>query len=289
MLVGEHELYCCGARVLIKDGKVRVLTEPRITYCPLHEALHGTRNIDKATVEGSVLRKINDLGFCCEHRSFNDSLIVLYGSSETISVCMNQGLLDCAVTACDGAGTVITSNPSLVQGIGARLTGIIRTSPIKDTIEHIKANRGIVLEEATARIDQAEGVTKASELGHRRIAVTVASFDSESIKRIRGVESERGLEVAVFSVCNTCASESDVDRILSGADIACASASELIRERVGPKAIMQLGVTIPIFALTKLGKKLLLSYLMEFDEGIVAFRNRNMPYTVEGRGPRLRA
>ena len=59
-------------------------------------------------------------------------------------------------------------------------------------------------------------------------------------------------------------------------------------EEIGPKALMQLGVTIPVFALTKLGKRLLLSYLMEFDESLVAFRTRKMPYIVEGKGPKLR-
>jgi hypothetical protein len=51
---------------------------------------------------------------------------------------------------------------------------------------------------------------------------------------------------------------------------------------------MQLGVAIPLFALTKLGKRLLLTYLMHFDESIIAFRSRKMPYMVEGRGPIIR-
>ena len=287
-LVGEHEFYCCGAKVLVKDGEVKVLTEPRIVHCPLHGTLYGTKTVDREAVKRSVSMKIAGHGFCCEHRSFDGSLVVPYGSSELISVCMKKGLLDCAVTVCDGAGTVITSNPELVQAIGARLTGIIRTSPIKSTIEYIKANRGIVLDEASAQIDQAEGAARAAELGYRHIAVTVASYNSEYIQKIRRIGKERGIEVAVFSVCNTCASEADVERILAGADVACASASKLVREKIGPKALMQLGVTIPVFALTKLGKNLLLAYLAEFDESIVAFRTKKMPYLVEGKGPQLR-
>jgi len=287
-LVGEHEFYCCGSRVLIKDGEIKVLTEPRITYCPLHEAFYGTKKVDKAAVKRSVLMRINDLGFCCEQRIFKDSLVVPFGSSEIISVCMRKGLLDCAVTVCDGAGTIITNNSSLVQAIGARLTGIVKTSPIKGIIGYIKGNKGIVLDESSAIIDQTEGVVKAVELGYSRIAVTVASFNSDSIKKIRKAEKEREIEVAVFSVCNTCADKVDISRISSGADIVCASASKLIREIIGPRALIQLGLTIPVFALTKLGKDLLLSYLMEFDESIVAFRTKKMPYIVEGRGPDLR-
>ncbi|MCD6240604.1 DUF2099 family protein, partial [Candidatus Bathyarchaeota archaeon] len=169
---GEHEIYCCGARVKIKDGKIEVLTKPRISYCPLHEALYGTKRIDEEAVKQSVQMKIRKFGFCCENRIFDDSMVVPYGSSEIIRVCMEKKLLDCAVTVCEGAGTVITANPSLVQAIGARLTGIIKTSPIKGIIKHIKEEKGIILNEASAKIDQAEGVLKAANLGYKRVAVT---------------------------------------------------------------------------------------------------------------------
>jgi len=286
ILVGEHEFHCCGARVLIKNGEIKVLTEPRITYCPLHEAIYGTKTLDREAVKRTVEIKIKDLGFCCEDRIFDESSVVPYGSSEIISVCMRKGLLDCAVTVCDGAGTVIADNAGLVQAIGARLTGILRTSPIRSTIEDIKTKGGRVLDEESARIDQAEGVVKAAGLRHERIAVTVASFNSDSIEKIRRFEKKRAFRAAIFSVCNTCADEADVDRILMGADVVCASASRLIRDRVGPNAILQLGLTIPVFALTRLGKELLLSYLMEFGESLVAFRTGRMPYLVDGRGPR---
>jgi len=284
--VGEHEFYCCGARVLIKDGAIEVLSEPKISHCPLHEAIYGIKTLDREAVRRTAEIKIKDLGFCCEDRVFDESSIVPYGSSEIISVCVKKGVLDCAVTVCDGAGTVIANSAGLVQAIGARLTGIVRTTPVRSTIEYIKAKGGRVLDEESARIDQAEGAVKAAGLGHRRIAVTVASFNSDSIEKIRRIEKERAIRTVIFSVCNTCAGEGDVNRILMGADVVCASASRLVRERVGPRALLQLGLTIPVFALTSFGKELLLSYLMEFSESIVAFRTRRMPYIVEGRGPK---
>lgn len=283
---GEHEVLCCGARVRIRNREVEVLTKPRVAYCPLHEALYGTKTIDEEAVKLSVKMKIEGFGFCCENRSFDPSLVVPYGSSEIIRVCMEEGLLDCAVTVCEGAGTVISSNPSLVQGMGARLTGIIKTSPIEKIVNHIRANGGFVLDEATARIDQAEGVRKAVELGFQHIAVTVASFQSGFIAQIREVERENeGVEVAVFSVCNTCASAEDVERVLD-ADVVCASASRLIRQRVGPKALVQLGVSIPVFALTELGKTLFLAYLSRFRDKLVVFRSSKLPYIVKERGPK---
>jgi len=284
--MGEHEIQCCGARVRICGGKIEVISEPRILRCPLHEALYGFESIDKEAVKKTIEAKMRTYGFCCQHRVFDDSTVVPYGASEMIKVCMEQGMLQCAVTVCEGAGTVIAWNPSLVQGIGARLTGIIKTSPIQENIQHIEAQGGIVLDPTSAKIDQAEGVKKAIELGFEKIAVTVASFQSGKIAEIRETEKKEGASVTIFSVCNTCATEEEANRIMN-ADLVCASASQILRERVGPKALMQIGVAIPIFVLTEKGKKMVLSYLSRFTDKIVVFRSR-LPYLVEGRGPTLK-
>ncbi|MEM1586017.1 MAG: DUF2099 family protein [Candidatus Bathyarchaeia archaeon] len=287
-VAGEHEFYCCGARVLVSRNGIKVLSEPRVKYCPLIELLYGVHEINAETVKQIVETKVKGFGFCCEHRIFDPSMVVPYGSSEIISTCMEDGLIECGITVCEGAGTVITANPKLIQEIGARLTGIIRTSPVKSIIEYIEGKGGIILDRENARISQEEGVLKAADMGYRRIAVTVTGFNSRSIEEIRRIGRERMLEVAIFSVCNTCVSREDAEIISSGADVVCASASKIIREVVGPRALMQLGITIPVFVLTKLGKKLLLSYLNRFEDKIVVFRTTNLPYLVKGRGPRLR-
>ena len=283
----EHEILCCGACVKICDGRINVVSEPRIQSCPLNESLYGFKTTDKETVKKIVKVKMKKYGFCCEHRVFDDSIVVPYGASEMIKTCMENGLIECAVTVCDGAGTVLTWNPSLVQGIGARLTGIIKTSPLPSTIKHIETNGGLVLDPASANIDQAEGVKKAIALGYKGIAVTVASFQAKEITRIRKVEKKEDVDVTVFSVCNTCATETDSKHIAK-ADIVCASASKIIREHIGPKALMQIGVTIPVFALTEKGKEAILNYLSGFNDKIVAFRSSSLPYLVKDRGPRIR-
>jgi putative methanogenesis marker protein 8 len=199
---------------------------------------------------------------------------------------MQTKLLDCAVVVCEGAGTVITSNPSLVQGIGAYLTGIIKTYPIAEIIQHIKTNHGSVLDPTKAKIDQAKGFKKAAEMGFKRIAVTVAGFQTQHITMIRHLEKRLGADATIFSVCNTCATEKDV-RYIAKADIVTASASKTIREQLGPKALMQVGVTIPVFAVTERGKRTMLAYLSNFDDKIVVFRVC-LPYLVEQRGPTLK-
>lgn len=252
---GEHEIYCCGARVRISKKGVEVLSEPLVEYCPLHQASYGTKQIDAEAVKKSVEVKIAGFGFCCGSRGFNSEPVVAYGASEMMRFWLEKGLMECAVIVCEGAGTVITSNGKLVQGIGARLTGIIKTSPIKEIIEKIRNSGGVVLDESSALIDQLEGVEKALDLGFRRIAVSVAGFQSKAISEIRKLEDAAQADVLIFSVCNTCISNTDVTYIAK-ADIACASASKILREEIGKKALLQLGVIIPVYALTDKGKNL---------------------------------
>jgi putative methanogenesis marker protein 8 len=280
---GEHEIYCCGARVRISERGIKVLTEPLIEYCPLHEAMYGTKRIDADSVRKSVEMKIAGYGFCCGNRLFDAEQIVAYGASEMMHVWLEKRLIDCAVVVCEGAGTVITANGKLVQEIGARLTGIIKTSPISETIERIEADGSFILHKVSARIDQVEGVKHALNLGFKRVAVSVAGFQAKAISEIRKIEAG----VLVFSVCNTCVGNADVMHI-ANADIVCASASRILRAKIGKKALLQLGVTIPVYALTEKGKRLVLEYLAEFKDKLVAFRTSKLPYALESKGPRLK-
>ncbi|MEM2987674.1 MAG: DUF2099 family protein [Candidatus Bathyarchaeia archaeon] len=285
---GEHEIYCCGARVRISEKGIEILSEPTIKYCPLHETLYGTKKIDGEAVKKSVEMKIAGFGFCCGNRAFDDEPIVAYGASEMMRVWLERRIIDCAVVVGEGAGTVITSNGRLVQAIGARLTGIVKTSPIPEIIQKIKSQGGTVLDEKSAIIDQVGGVKRALDLGFRHVAVSVAGFQSKVISDIRKIEVDAKADFLIFSVCNTCVGKADVEHI-ARADVVCASASKILREEIGKKAILQLGVTIPVYALTEKGKRLVLAYLAEFKDKLVIFRIGRLPYEVEGKGPQLKS
>lgn len=283
----EHEFLCRGACVRICNGEVEVLTDPAVRHCPYVEAVYGIRHIDREAVKRIVKLRMERFGFCRPHRSFDFGLVVPFGSSEIISVCMKEGLLDCAVTVCEGAGTVISWDPDLEQGIGARLTGILRTSPIKEIVHYIREHGGAPLDAEHATINQPLGVERAIEMGFKRIAVTVIGPRARDIPKIRRIERRHeNVKVAVFSTCNTLVRPEDVE-CLEMADFVCSSASKIVRERIGPKAKMQLGVSIPVFILTDFGKALALTYLMRVKANLVVFRAR-MPYIVEGKQPVLR-
>jgi len=174
-----------------------------------------------------------------------------------------------------------------VQAIDARLTGIIKTSPIREIIGHVEAEGGVVLDKNDARINRVDAVKHAFDLGFKRIAVTVAGFQAKAISEIREFEAVVETDALIFSICNTCAVDADVKDIAK-ADIVCASASKTLRNEIGGKALLQLGVTIPVYALTERGKRLVLAYLVEFNEKLVVFRTGKLPYLTEVRGPKLK-
>ena len=55
-------------------------------------------------------------------------------------------------------------------------------------------------------------------------------------------------------------------------DLVWSCASKAVREIVGPKAKMQIGISIPVFALTQEGKRLVLNRALRFPDGLVLHR-----------------
>jgi len=275
-----HELLCRGARVLVRGCEVEVLTDPAVSSCPYVRAVYKIENIDREAVKRILEDKIREFGFFCPHRSLESDLVVPFGSSEMISSVMGD-LIDCAVIVCDGAGSVITWNPKLVQGIGARMNGLLKTTPIPEVIERIREMGGVTLDDP--RIDQVAAVRKAIEMGFKRIAVTVIGPMAHEIEELRAIES---VKLAIFSTCNTLVREEDIPH-LEKADIVCASASRVVIERIGPKALIQLGIHIPVFVLTSFGKAIALRYLEGMRSPILISRSR-LPFLKEDALPRLR-
>ena len=202
-----HELFCRGSRVRIRsegdDARIEVLTDPAVLECPYVEAVYGISRVDREAVKRILRMKIETLGMFTGRRKFPRELFVPFGSSEIMSVAVERGLIEGAIVVCEGAGTVICRDPGLIQGIGARMNGLISTCPIKGIIERIEETGGAVLDPESASIDQVEGLRVAAEMGMRRVAVTIIGARSWEIPEIRRVSEELGVEAIVFSTCNT--------------------------------------------------------------------------------------
>src|SRR5665811_412368 len=269
-------------RVVVKDGKIIEVGEPEIEWCPLIAKLSGIQKITSEEVERNVEYKIREYGmFTAKRQLLGHDTYVAFGASEIMMSGLRSGFLETTVTACDGAGTVISNNPELVQGIGGRMSGLVETKPIEDVITGIQRLGGKVLNPSTATIDPVKGVRKSSELGYRKIAVTIAN--SQTAKKLRELEAELGLDLIVIAVHVTGVSKEEAQNLLENSDIVISCASKYIRELAKP--LVQVATAIPLFALTKKGKELVIEREKDIESPIL-ITIIELPVVPEHKQPR---
>lgn len=225
---------------------------------------------------------MKDFGMFSEKRELEMEIFVGFGASETFMTALRRGLLDTTITVCDGAGTVITGNPRLCQGMGSRISGLTETSPIQGLIKRIEAAGGVVIDPGTAAIDQVSGVRKAIELGFRKIGVSVANL--KDLKEIRRIEKETGTEVIAFGVHSTGMPDNEAKEFIDLVDMATGCTSKWIRAGVAGKTIAQFGTAVPIFAITIRGRELLLERAKEVKDPILV-NTMKLPVLPEERQP----
>lgn len=270
------------ARVVVKDGKVIEVGIPEVEWCPLFVKLRGVEKMTPDEIRKNMEARISELGMFTENRRLEfETTVVAFGASEIMMSGLTSGFLETTVTACDGAGTVISGNPALVQGIGGRMSGLIETEPIDALIRGIEERGGTVLDPATATIDPAGGVRKAAELGYKKIAVTIA--DAKTAKNVRKIESESGLDLFVIAVHVTGISREEAQELLDNSDIVISCASKYIRKLAKP--LVQVAAAIPLFALTKKGKELVIERAKDIESPIL-INTMPLPVIPEHKQPR---
>ncbi|WAC04212.1 MAG: DUF2099 family protein [Methanoregula sp.] len=250
----EHIIEAIGrCRIVVRNGIVVEVGDPIIKDCPLAKRFaYPIPAITKDEVAKNIAHRIKSFGMCTERREVLDNReFVGFGASELLSFALLTGLLDAVVLACDGAGTVIATTPGLVQGIGGRMSGLVRTSPIHTVMDRIEENHGIVPDRKTARIDQPAGVALARKRGYRNIAVTVA--DAGTAEEIRAAYPD----TMIVAVHVSGLSHDDAQRLVAVSDIVTACASKPVREIAGKKALVQAGTAIPVFAMSEKGKQII--------------------------------
>lgn len=234
----RHVMEALGkARVVVENGRVVEVTEPKIKYCPLFAKHRGIKEITKESIKENIEFRIKDFGLFTKNRVVEESrYIVPFGASEILMSALKRKAIDVAVIVADCAGTIITSNPNLVQGLCGRISGIIETSPILEVIEKIEKAGGVVLNKKTAEINQFEGVKKAIELDYKKIAVTVTNL--EDAKRCKSLENDE-IKILTFGVHLTGIEGSE--EIAKYFDLVTACASKVLREKLKGKIKAQIG------------------------------------------------
>lgn len=246
----EHVIEALGkTRVVVRDGKVVEVGEPKIGYCPIFDRNKGIKVITREAIANNIQSRIDGFGMCTAKRALKMTDFVSFGVSEIISTAMSKGQVDAAVIVCEGCGTVIVTDPEMVQGIGGRVSGLVSTTPIPGVIDRV--GRDMVLEPATAKIDQVAGVRKAIAMGYRNIAVSTTS--GTAAKELKVLESITGANVVVFMVHVTGISREEAELAFRHADVATGCASRHMREQGATRGTFRVGDSVPIFGVTRRG------------------------------------
>lgn len=282
--VSEHLLEMAKARVRIKDGKVEVLSDPLIFSCPLSRSLYGIEIESRESVSRVLEAHMKELGMYGPNRVLDLwEMPVSFGASEILMDAMTEGLVDSAVVVCDGAGTVVTSRPEVLQAIGAHMTGLIQTEPIEETQQGLE-ERGCLLLDLRATIDQKKGFLRAVEAGYQRIAVTVAGSCGEEARAIRDLGVDLGVRPFLLAVHTTGITDEQAAALAECCDLVWSCASKAVRDVVAKSALLQNGVSIPVFALTVEGKRLLLNRALHFS-GPLAMHRASLPQVPSDKQP----
>ncbi len=254
-VMDEHVIEALGkTRVRVMDGKVVEVGEPKIDYCPIFDKYRGVKKLTPETVKDNIEFRIDDFGMCTNDRTVRMKDFLSFGVSEILNTLIVEDEIDCVVSVCEGCGTVILTEPEIVQGTGGRVSGLLSTSPLENIIEEV--GRENVLDPENASIDQIKGTLKAIEMGYKKIAVTIVSADDAKKLRERERESV-DIKIYIFAAHVSGISKENAETLFNNADVVTGCASKYIREIGDEKDFFKAGASIPIYGVTESGKRFL--------------------------------
>ncbi len=129
----EHVMEALGkTRVKVKEGKVVEVGEPKIEYCPIFDKYRGIKKLTPENVRENIEFRIKDFGMCTNDRKVRMKDFLSFGISEILSTLIKEGEVDCVVSVCEGCGTVLLTEPEIVQGTGGRVSGLLSTCPLEE-------------------------------------------------------------------------------------------------------------------------------------------------------------
>ena len=270
--MSEHLLEMAKALVRVKDGKVEVLTDPKIRCCPLRQDLYGITLESRETVAQVLQEHMKELGMYGPGRVLElQEKPVSFGASEILADAILKGLVDAAVVVCEGAGTVVATRQEVLQAIGAHMTGLVQTEPIKEIQDGLE-KRGCILLDRLGTVDQVQGFERAVASGFEKIAVTIAGQKASDAGMVRSLGESLGLRPILLAVHTTGISDAEASMLAKSCDIVWSCASETVRDIVGRRSKLQIGISIPVYALTDEGKRLILNRAEHFEGGLVMHR-----------------
>lgn len=101
---------------------------------------------------------------------------------------------------------------------------------------------------------------------------------------MRKLGAELGVRPIILAVHTTGISNQDAEALAESCDLVWSCASRAVREVIGKAAKLQIGISIPVFALTDEGKRLILNRALHFPESLVMHR-ASLPLAPDGKQP----
>lgn len=257
MVEDKHVIEALGkVRVVIENGQITEVGESLgMNYCPMFHAMHNVEELNEEFIRKNIQFRIDDFGMCTPQRIVEMDDVVTVGVSEIIKTNLENGNIDCVVGACDGAGTLLMTNPRVVQGVGARVSGLVSTTPIPEVIQKLEEADSIILNPETAELNQLEGLKLALEKGYKNIAITI--LPSPMVEEIRQYPVDDDVNVYIFVAHTTGACYEDVEMLFKNADIITACASKEVRRYTDEYKPYYYGNKVPIFCASETGRKFL--------------------------------
>lgn len=256
MVEDRHVIETLGkVRVVIENGEITEVGESDMKYCPMFHAMHKVDELNEEFIRKNINFRIKDFGMCTPERVVEMDDLVTVGISEILKTNMENGNIDCVVGACDGAGTVVMTNPRVVQGVGGRVSGLISTTPIPEVIKNLEDKDSIVLNPETAELNQLEGLKIALDKGYKNIAITV--IPSPMIKELRQYPVDDDVNVYIFVAHTTGVTRSEAEMLFEYGDIVTACASKEVRDYADEIQPYYYGVKVPIFCASEDGRRFL--------------------------------
>jgi len=281
MIQDKHIIETLGkVRVVIENGEITEVGESEVKYCPMFHAMHKVDELNEEFIRKNINFRIKDFGMCTPERIIEMDDAVTVGISEILKTNMEKNNIDCVVGACDGAGTLLMTNPRVVQGVGGRVSGLISTTPIPEVIEKLQEKDCVILNPETAELNQLEGLKLAIDKGYKNIAITI--LPSPMVRQIRNYPVDDDVNIYIFVAHTTATKAEDVEMLFKNADIVTACASKAIDNYTDEHKPYYYGVKVPIFCASEEGRRLLNIRLKHINKPLATNeypRNKDdMPY-----------
>ena len=172
MLEDHHVIEALGkTEVVIENGEVVSVGNPLVEYCPIFDKIDDAKKLDKDYIKWNIEKRIREFGMCTANRVVKMPDMMSFGISEILKTNRELNLIDCVVGVCEGVGTLLITDPEIIQGVGGRVSALVSTTPIPEVMEKVGIEN--VLNPDTADLDPIKGLEMAIEKGYKNIAITI--------------------------------------------------------------------------------------------------------------------